>query len=129
MRLCGLIALLVMLSACAPSISDVSGTWLDEAAELTTCGETFPVTVGLELTQAGTQLTGTFSLMSSSSAFIGRLDANSVIGDVRGDDGSGLVAALTLQQNRLAGTFTATEEISCTAGGASVTVYEVDLAR
>lgn len=121
-----------MLSACAPSSAvapDVSGDWLDETAEFTTCGETFPVTVGLELTQAGTQLAGTFSLTASAFTFAGEVSATRITGDVRGADGSGLTAALILQQNRIAGTFTAIEEISCTAGNTSVAVYEVNMAR
>ena len=135
MRLYGLVGLLVMLSACDPISAfpaftpEVSGLWQDDAAAFTTCGETFPVTTALDLAQNGAELEGTFAVQGTANPFTGEVAADSLTGEVRGADGSGLTAALTLQQNRLVGTFTAIEEVPCTAGGSSVTVYKVNLAR
>lgn len=123
--------LLLILSACAtsPAAHDVSGVWVDERAAFTVCGETLPVAVGLELAQAGSSLQGSFVLQGNRSAFSGEVAQGRVTGAVRGDGGAGLDAALTLEEGRLTGIFTAVEEIGCTAGGASVAVYEVALTR
>lgn len=125
------LGLLVTLSACAPTPTapDVSGTWRDEAAAFTTCGETFPVAVGLELLQTDSDLQGTFTLQGTSLPFDGEVKQGRITGEVRGDDGSALEAALTRRGGRLVGTFTATGETGCTDGSSSVSVYSVNLAR
>lgn len=125
------LGLVLILGACAPSpaIQNVSGTWEDEQAAFTVCGETLPVAVSLELSQVGTAVQGTFTLQGSPSAFAGEVEQGRITGEVRGDNGSGLDAALALQEGRLTGTFTAIEEISCTDGSSSVTLYRVNLAR
>jgi hypothetical protein len=81
------------------------------------------------LSQAGTAVKGTFTLQGNPSAFAGEVEQDRITGEVRGDDGSGLDAALALQEGRLVGTFTAIEEVSCPDGGSSVTLCEVNLAR
>ena len=132
MRLYGLVGLLIILSACDPIsmfVTGVSGEWKDDAAAFTTCGETFPVATVLDLSQTGAELTGTFAIQGNANPFMGKVAANSLTGEVRGADGGGLTAALTLQQNRLVGAFTATEEVACTAGGSSITIYKVNLVR
>ncbi len=135
MRLYGLVGLLVILSACDPISAfatftpDVLGKWQDDAAAFTVCGETFPVATVLDLTQTGAELIGTFAVQGNANPFTGTAAANSLTGEVRGAEGSGLTAALTLQQNRLVGTFTAIAEMLCGDGDTSVTVYEVNLVR
>lgn len=131
MRAYRFLGLWVMLGACTSSPSptpDVSGLWEDDAAAFTTCGETFPVAAQLELSQTGSNLQGTFTLQGVPSAFNGEMNAGEIIGTVRSGDGS-LEAALSLEGERLAGTFTAAEEIDCTADGSSTTVYKVMLER
>lgn len=125
------LGLLLILGACAPSpaIPNVSGTWADEQAAFTVCGEASPIAISLVLSQAGTAVQGTFTLQDNRSAFTGEAEQNRIGGEIRGDDGSGLDAALALQEGRLTGTFTAIEEIGCTDGGSSITLYEVNLAR
>ena len=125
------LGLAVVLGACTfgPSpVPDVSGSWKDEAAAFTTCGETSPVATGLELLQTGENLKGTFSLQGNPLTFAGEVKAGKVSGTAKGSGGS-LTAALTPQGERLVGTFTAAEEIDCTAGGRSTTVYDVTLER
>ena len=125
------LGLLLILGACAtsPAVQDVSGVWADERAAFTVCGETLPVAVGLELAQAGSGLQGSFVLQGNRFAFSGEVAQDRVTGVVRSDGRAGLDAALTLQEGRLTGIFTAVEEVACTAGGASVAVYEVALTR
>jgi len=123
------LSLLVTLSACASTAPDVSGTWRDEAAAFTTCSKTFPVAVGLDLSQTGLELQGTFTLQGASSPFDGEVEQGRITGEVRGDDGSALEAALTPRGGRLVGTFTAIGEIGCTDGSSSRTVYNVELVR
>ena len=125
------VLVLVMLGACTfgPSPApDVSGRWEDNAAAFTTCGETFPVAAQLELSQTDSDLQGTFTLQGVPSTFTGEVNAGEIVGTARSDDGS-LAAALSLEGERLVGTFTAAERIDCTAGGSSTTVYEVTLVR
>ena len=125
------LGLLLVLGACAPSpaIPSVAGTWEDEQAAFTVCGEASPVAISLDLSQAGTAVQGTFTLQGNPSAFAGEVEQAWITGEVRGGDGSGLEAALALQEGRLTGTFTAVEEIGCTDGSSSVTLYRVNLAR
>lgn len=125
------LGLLLILGACATprAVQNVAGVWADERAAFTVCGETSPVVVGLELAQTGSGLQGGFMLQGNRSAFSGEVAQGRVTGAVRGDARAGLDAALTLQEGRLTGIFTAVEEIACIAGGASVAVYEVALTR
>lgn len=124
-----LLSLLVALGACtSPPVPDVSGNWEDDTAAFTTCGETFPVAVGLDLSQAGSDLQGTFTLQENPAAFTGEMEPNRITGTVLGVDGS-LAARLAFRQNQLTGTFTAEEETVCEIGGTSTTVYEVTLVR
>lgn len=132
MRLYGFVGLLLVLSACTkspPSVADVSGIWRDEAAAFTTCGETFPVGIALDLEQTASTLQGTFTLQETVFPFAEEVAATRITGDVRSGEEEVLTAALTLQQNHLIGTFTAIEAIPCTTGGTSVTVYKVNLKR
>lgn len=123
--------LLLMLSACStsPDVQNISGVWEDGQAAFTVCGETGSVAVELELAQTGSSLLGTFTLQGNRSAFAGKVEEGRITGGVRGDDGSGLDAALRLQEGRLTGVLTALEEISCTVGETSLAVYEVALTR
>lgn len=103
------LGLLLTLGVCAtsPPVQDVSGIWVDERAAFTVCGETLPVAVGLELAQADSGLQGSFVLQGNHSAFSGEVAQGRVTGAVHGDGGAGLDAALTLQEGRLTGIFTA----------------------
>lgn len=126
------LSLVVTLSACAPALPpapNFSGSWEDGAAAFTTCGDTLPVAVGLELLQTDAYLQGTFTLQGNPSTFAGEVKQGRITGAVRGDNGSSLTAELSPRGDRLVGTFTAVEETGCTAGSSSVTRYEVDMAR
>lgn len=123
-----------LLGACSESVTpgpmSLSGTWQDSSADFTTCGETSPVTIGLELVQTGNMLKGTFELNDVISSFKGEHSGSAISGEVANEDGTAaLLAELDLRKNKLTGSFVATQSIGCAAGGTSVTRYDVNLEK
>lgn len=126
-----IIVVALHLSACTViEAGELVGAWQDEDASFITCGDTFTLTMSLDIREDSEDLRGTLSMGDTDFPFVGTRTGRIIKGDVSdAQEDILLIAQLVYSGGLLRGTFEAAGESDCATGETSKAVYQVNMTR